>query len=213
MIETEGVTKYRLEFEMSAAVHEDLRPLNVWRSILYEQGLIGQHAHRYGGYGYGNLSVRVPTDVQRFIISGTQTGHIPQLTQNHYVYVEHCDIANNHVIARGPLKPSSEALTHAMIYQLSASIQCVIHVHDPRLWQFGLDKGLPSTDKSVAYGTPDMATEVARLYRHEKLKQQRMLVMAGHEDGLICFADSIDRAGQVLIDLQTQAIIAQFQIT
>lgn len=207
MTETEGVTRYRLDFELSAAVSQDLQQLNAWRSLLHDLGLIGQHPRRYHGYGYGNLSIRVATDADRFIISGSQTGHIPRLDQKHYVSVDHCNISSNHVIARGPLKPSSEALTHAMIYQLSPSIQCVMHMHDSVLWHFCLSRGFPVTHKSVAYGTPQMAAEVARLFRVEKLKQQRVLAMAGHEDGLICFGDSIDQAGQVLIDLWVQATL------
>lgn len=205
MTVSEGVIKYKLDFLKSAATTEDLRELNVWRSILFGLGLIGQDSSRYEGYGFGNLSKRSQLDEQLFYISGTQTGNLPQLNQQHYVCVEHSDIAQNHVIASGPIKPSSEALTHSMFYQLNASIECVIHVHSPQLWKFGLENDYPCSEETVAYGTPAMATEIARLYKSAGLQQNRTLVMAGHEDGMICYGDSVDQAGLALVAMWVNA--------
>ena len=53
----------------------------------------------------------------------------------------------------------------------------------------------------MAYGTKTMAQEVARLYRHADLQQQGILVMGGHEDGVLAFGDSIEQAGQRLLRL------------
>lgn len=200
MAEIEGVIKYQLNFLETESVSENLRELNVWRSILYQLNLIGQNADRYGGYGYGNLSVRSTMDQSCFIISGTQTGRLSELDQNHYVSVYHCDVAKNQVFARGPVKPSSEALTHSMIYQLNPSIECVMHVHDPVLWHFGLEHDIARTEESVAFGTPEMGSAVARLYRSGNLDKKRTLVMAGHEDGVIFFGESIAQAGQALLE-------------
>lgn len=203
--ESEGVIKYQLDFERAGAVEDDLEQLNVWRSILYGLQLIGQDPARYEGYGFGNLSQRRPGDTREFIISGTQTGHLPVLDNGDYVCVLACDIAHNRVAAQGPVQPSSEALTHAMIYQLNPSIRCVMHAHDPRLWRYGLDHAIPATDASVAYGTIEMAREVERLYRETSLPYCRTLVMAGHEDGVITFGDSIDAAGQAMLSLWLSA--------
>lgn len=199
--ETEGVIKYRLDFEQSAAVEENLEQLNVWRSILYELGLIGQDPLRYQGYGFGNLSQRRKSHSDQFMISGTQTGHLSVLDDAGYVCVMACDIEHNRVRARGPVKPSSEALTHAMIYQLDPGIACVMHAHAPRLWRYGLEHGLPATAAEVAYGTIDMAREVDRLYRETLLSKNCTLVMAGHEDGVITFGNSIDEAGLAMLRL------------
>ena len=88
-----------------------------------------------------------------------------------------------------------------MIYHLDSNINSVFHVHDPQLWKYGLEHGYPATAVDVAYGTAAMAEEVARLYRHTGLKQEGVLVMAGHEDGAMSFGDSIDQAGQRLLRL------------
>lgn len=206
MNKKEGVIKYRLDFELADPVNENLQQLNAWRSILYGLQLIGQVAARYGGYGYGNLSVRSTGKPSGFIISGSQTGYISELNQTHYVLVEQCDLENNQVVAKGPIQPSSEALTHAILYHSDPSIQCVMHVHDPVLWQYGLKEDLPRTDESISYGTTEMATEVKQLMKSGILNNNGTLIMAGHEDGIICFGDSIDQAGQRLLRLWTQAL-------
>ena len=205
MAEAEGVIKYQLNFQEADAIKEDLQQLNVWRSILHGLGLIGQDPQRYQGFGYGNISQRSGLDPAHFIISGTQTGQLLKLSQAQYVLIQNCDIENNQVSAKGPIKPSSEALTHATLYQLNPVIQCVMHVHDPVLWRFGLAQGIPATDEKVAYGTPAMAQEMTRLYRDTDLSQHKILVMAGHEDGVLSFGDSIDEAGNAMLRLWLDA--------
>jgi ribulose-5-phosphate 4-epimerase/fuculose-1-phosphate aldolase len=205
MAEIEGVIKYRLQFELGDPVNSNLHELNVWRSILHGLNLIGQDSARYAGYGYGNLSIRSGATGSAFIISGTQTGHIPNLNQFHYVEVRECNLQTNSVIANGPIQPSSEALTHSVLYQSRENIQCVMHVHDPLMWQFGLSRKLPHTDESISYGTPEMAATVAHLMRSGELSKLGILIMAGHEDGVVCFGDSPDEAGHRLLQLWRQA--------
>ena len=205
MPEAEGVIKYQLEFIPAAAITENLTELNVWRSILYGLGLIGQDASLYEGYGFGNLSRRSHINDQHFYISASQTGQLPVLQPAHYCCIQNADIAQNSVQASGLLKPSSEALTHAMFYQLDSSVRCVIHVHSSRLWHFGLQHDYPYTAKTIEYGTTGMAHEVRRLYQSSGLAKSRTLVMAGHTDGVICFGDSIDQAGLALVQLWVQS--------
>ena len=197
MAEQEGVIKYRLDFEPGPPPREDLRELMVCRSILHGLGMIGQDPDRYGGYGYGNLSRRAVGN--EFVISASQTGQLPELSAEHFTRVLEADIEANRVRARGPLPPSSEALTHAMIYRLDSAIACVLHVHEPRLWRYGLANGLPQTAADIAYGTPAMAEAVRRLFERQGLAEQRILVMAGHEDGVISFGESIGQALAVLL--------------
>jgi hypothetical protein len=56
---------------------------------------------------------------------------------------------------------------------------------------------IPTTDAAVAYGTPDMAMEVGRLFRESDLAQVGLFAMAGHEEGLVSFgrnpAEALDR--------------------
>jgi len=74
----EGVIKFHLDFREGPAPAERLLlELNAWRARFLELGLIGQDPERYEGYGFGNLSRRLPGQGENaFLISGTQTGHL-----------------------------------------------------------------------------------------------------------------------------------------
>ncbi len=205
--EAEGVIKYRLDYTEKNFISKNLHELNTWRSILFELGLIGQDKERYQGCGYGNISCVMEDDVPGFVISGSQTGHLHSLGGEHYSHVTSCDINTNTVIARGLSKPSSESLTHAMIYSLDDRIECVIHVHSQGLWRFGLQNGYLKTDERISYGTVEIAQAVKQLYQSTDLIKQKILVMEGHEDGIICFGNSIEDAGFRLISMWVDAHI------
>ncbi|MDY6920580.1 MAG: class II aldolase/adducin family protein [Pseudomonadota bacterium] len=199
----EGVIQYDLEY--ADAHHIDcphFAELNGWRSYFYRLGLIGQDPRRYGGMGFGNVSHR--TDNNAFVISGTQTGHLPLLCREHYVLVEDSDINRNYLRARGPLHPSSEALTHAALYQSSPDIHCVLHVHSPLLWQRAAALQLATTPPRVPYGTPAMARAVAEQVRAAG-GQEGILAMLGHEDGVLCYAADVERAGTLLLETVVDA--------
>lgn len=208
MQETEGVIKYRLDFKASEPLPQNIGELNFWRSILHGLGLVGQQQGRYQGYGFGNLSQRCIEKAQQFIISASQTGHVLRLDATHYTLIEDFDIAHNRIQASGCLPPSSEALSHAMIYQLSPAIQSVFHIHDPLLWQFGLQHDYPTTSVDVEYGTVAMAQEVHRLYQQSDLRVKGILMMGGHEDGVMVFGNTMQQTGLRLIQLWVAAHLA-----
>ena len=139
-IQEEGVIKFDLVFKDAAAVQANtLTELNRWRSSLWQQAVIGQDPARYEGCGFGNVSQRIddfnaPRGKRSFMISGTQTGHLQELDANHYARVKTYNAASNAVSAEGPVKPSSESLTHGMIYDLDNEIRVVLHVHSPDIW-------------------------------------------------------------------------------
>lgn len=200
----DGVTKFDLDYQPAPALpHHELAELNAWRSILWRLQLIGRDAARYGGVGFGNVSRRSPPG---FIITGTQTGDLPQLDQRHYTRVEHADPARNRAVAHGPVAPSSESLTHAMLYALDASIRFVFHVHSPVIWHAADALGLPTTAADVAYGTPAMAHEMRRLYADRALGHRGVIVMRGHEDGVIAVGARADETGTRLLTVLAQAL-------
>lgn len=201
----EGVIKFQLAFTPAPPLPAaDLALINAWRAKLYQQRLIGQDAQRYGGYGYGNLSVRLaPYDtapaLRRFVISGSQTGDLAELGPEHYAVVTECYPQENRVVAHGPIRPSSESLTHGAVYALDAAIRVVLHAHSPEIWQAAAALGLPTTDPHTPYGTPAMAAEVARLFVETDVAQQRIFSMGGHEDGIVAFGETAEAAGDVLL--------------
>ena len=126
----EGYIKYHCQWiEESPQPLENLADLNQWRDQCYQLGLIGQYEN---GIGFGNLSIRQGKS-NNFIISGTQTGGLSQLTEQHYTVVTDYNWSQNTVICQGPIKASSEALTHAAIYEANPQINGVIHIHQGQL--------------------------------------------------------------------------------
>jgi ribulose-5-phosphate 4-epimerase/fuculose-1-phosphate aldolase len=210
--EKEGVIKYQLEFTQTTPVEADqIRTINAWRRIFYLLGLIGQDSARYGGYGFGNVSSRLHHNDNAFLISGTQTAHLAELGTEHYATVTSCDPLHNHIIAEGPIKPSSEALTHGVIYQFDSPINYVFHVHSPDIWQQAAQLAIPTTAGNVSYGTPEMASEIERLLANGDTFQKHIIAMGGHEDGIVTFGSTAELAGQVLIACFSQALQLQDQ--
>ncbi len=60
---------------------------------------------------------------------------------------------------------------------------------------------VPTSNPDVPYGTPQMAKEMFRLFDEENLGVEKILVMAGHEDGIIYFGKDLDEAAKSSIKL------------
>lgn len=197
----EGYIKFQCEWEKTSALPESqIREVNQWRNRLYDAGLIGIYDN---GVGYGNVSVRVHSSLGQFIITGTQTGGIERLTAAHYTLVTYYSLDNNQVYCQGPIKASSESMTHAVFYESDTEINAVVHGHHKNLWQHLLHRA-PTSRANVAYGTPEMAQEVKRLFQQTGLSNDKTMVMAGHEDGIVTFGKSVKEASQILLSHLTE---------
>lgn len=190
----EGVVKYRCDWEKADPVAaRNIADLMYWRDRLHAWGLIGVYEN---GIGFGNVSVRLGNSCQ-FVISGTQTAHLRTLGPEFYCTVTEFNLEQNYLGCRGPVQASSESLTHGALYLHRNDMGGIIHVHNPQLWRQLLFK-IPTTRKEIPYGTPQMALEMFRLFEEENLAERKILAMAGHEDGIICFGSTVDEAGKVL---------------
>ncbi len=188
--------------------------LIAWREILAKTGLVGQVPGLYGGFGYGNVSGRLdppsrPRRRRRFVITGTQTSGRACMTLADFCVVESWDLGRNRVESWGPTMPSSESMTHGAIYDLGTHIRFVFHAHSPTLWRRSRELRIPTTDPRAAYGTPEMAREVHRLYGSSALAEAGILAMAGHEDGIVVFGRDAEEAGQVLLRYLARAYEAE----
>lgn len=198
----EGTIKYSLDYRESKGPEwNTIRQLEGWRRLFYKLQLIGRNTERYGGLAYGNVSLRL--DQKNFLISGSQTGGMERLQPEHYTEVLDYDTQNNHLIAAGPTQPSSEALTHAAIYEGQESARCVIHVHSKELWESRITLAIPTTPPDIAYGTPEMAIAVACL---AKQTESRVIAMGGHRDGIIAFGNTEEEAAYPLLRLLAEAV-------
>jgi len=216
----EGVIKFQ-----AAHRHAPLEPsrfgerlceLAAWRELLVSTGLMGQQPERYGGAGYGNVSARVPPypgerGARGFLITGTQTAGLREVGPEHFCWVRRYEVSSNQVESEGPMLPSSEAMTHGAIYDLGPQIRYVFHAHSKLVWSQTRALHIPTTAAHVAYGTPQMAMEVQRLFRETALVELGILAMGGHEDGVLSFGRTADEAGQVMLRYLARANEEKFR--
>jgi len=190
----EGAIKFNCKWIKGKPVSkEKTEKLNLWRNKLFELKLIGAYSD---GTGYGNISKR--SSENKFIITGSGTGKIKKLTKEHYCEVTEFNFKENSLGCVGPLKASSESLTHAAIYKSLPEINAVIHVHNLKLWKYLLNR-VPAAKEEAEYGTPEMAEEMIRLLKEENTKEKKIIVLKGHKKGVISFAETLDKAGKIML--------------
>ena len=81
--------------------------------------------------------------------------------------------------------------------------QAVIHIHDRAMFRLLMREGAASTPADAAFGTPEMSRVVGRLAA--TLPPVAVLVMAGHEDGLIAYAPDPRSARDALWDVYARS--------
>lgn len=182
----EGYVKFKSLWHRgdSPAGIEDLISV---RNTLHAAGLIGEYAD--SKIGYGNVSKRVGNGMD-FVVSGTGTGNIAVATAEHFCLVTRWSLEENSVESTGPVAASSESLTHAMLYASSGLIGAVLHVHHREFWQHLLATR-PHTPRSAAYGTPAMAVAMAALLQDPRVRENPVVAMAGHEEGIVAFGGNL----------------------
>jgi len=207
-VEQEGVIKYQLAFQHRKLPKRFVLPehFNRCRTRLREAGLLGQDAARYGGLGFGNISFRSQEQPTHFVISGTQTGGIEVLSERQLSCVTDFDACHNCLSAYGETAPSSEAMTHGVLYGLNSAIQAVIHVHSPDIWHRCDVLQLASTSANITYGTPEMSKAVSVLgQRLQTFGLPLLLVMKGHQDGVVAAGESLESCTDALLNLKLRA--------
>lgn len=193
----EGVVKFNCHWSQHGPVisDEQYEIINYWREILFNMDLIGAYEN---GVGFGNISMRIRGGNQ-FIITGSATGEIPELEPGHYVKVSSFNIDDNAVQCIGPLKASSESLTHAAIYLADPGVNAVVHVHSMELWN-ELIYNVPTTNPAMDYGTHCLAKDITRLFLESDVILKRIIVMAGDRAGILTFGHDMDEAANVLME-------------
>lgn len=184
----DGVIKYCINHtQKEAPLFKEFKKLEALRLRLFTLGLIGVQ----DGIGYGNISLREKSK-NSFFITATQTGELQNLNEDHYTYIDSYNFSDFSVNSQGLHKPSSEALSHAMIYEINSDINAVIHIHSKVLWEFMKKSNSLYTD--AEYGTARMVEEIASLYKNKNPFDESVFVMRGHEDGVIAFGKNVEEA-------------------
>ena len=179
-----------------------LAKLNACRRKLLDLHLIGVDPN---GIAFGNLSVRDGA-TKNFYITGSATGGIPELALANCAKVVTCDFERNQVRYEGSAIPSSESLTHAAIYESDATAGAVVHCHNSKLWAALLNQA-PTTSKPAEYGTPQLAYEIMQLFTRTNLQSRKIVVMAGHEGGILTFGKDLREAFAVLMRERQQRLL------
>lgn len=200
----EGVIKFKFTLKRAPAPEmNQVIALEKWRALFYRLGLVGEYPIEK--VGYGNLSSRLHR--KTFIITGTQTGHLAHLQAHHYTKVIDCDLRKGQVSAEGLIPPSSESLTHFGIYEANPDVQFVFHIHHGDLWRLLMnDPEADSIPEDVPYGTIEMAEAASEILKH---KSTGLIVMKGHEDGIIGYGASAEEAGKIILEAYRRLSVRQ----
>lgn len=192
----EGNIKFNclLSEESSGLTDDNYLQLNNWRNKLYQLKLIGCYPENIG---YGNISIRCGAG---FIITGSATGCKDTLTKDDYVRVDRYDFLNNEIRCTGRIRASAESLTHAAVYEAGPEIMAVIHIHSLDLWV--KYKGImPTSPETAEYGTPEIALAVRSLCMSSAIRDDEVIIMGGHKEGIIAFGNNLEAAGNKILKI------------
>ena len=196
---TDGVIKFQYRKTGPALpCGEQLDELNYWRSQLHELGLIGVDN---AGIGFGNVSC---LHAGQIIISASATGYIPSLDPSHYCLIDRYDIPSMQVHYTGALPPSSELLSHAVVYETLPEVKAVTHIHHFELWQ-RLRGEVLTTPDDVSYGTRQMAEALEKSVSTVD-ELPAVVVMGGHTAGILAIGMDVKSIAEYLISLHNKIV-------
>ncbi len=204
--------------------------LEHWRSKLREMGCIGMTPQGIG-FGNLSVRAPADSgraragggSASQFFITGSATGGMVSLATSDYALVIDYDLPANRLSCRGLTKASSESMSHAAVYGARPDVHAVCHIHHAGLW--GRYRGvLPTTGAGIQNGTPEMAMALASLAQSlprpaggdsgaspdqvtgraaadTSGRPANVIVMGGHEEGLIAFGESLEAACRPFLEL------------
>lgn len=176
----EGVIKFNFNrVDKPIPKNLELNSILDLRLVAFQKGLVGAYDN---GLGYGNVSSRV--DGLQFIITGSQTGEIKDLTSHHLVFVNSVDELSGEVNFIGTINGSSESLTHYYIYK-ATSCEMVLHIHNREIWQTLLEDNTPKVYGE--YGSSELSQNIEMI---TKGRDEGVVVMPDHEEGVIIYGNT-----------------------
>ncbi len=209
----DGVIKFKSHHtyaDPGAIACENFPIIHRWRKYFQKIGIMGRDPHRYDGAAFGNISLRMPPyprepGRRRFLVTASQSAGPENFSSAQLAVVQAYNHNKHHASSIGHMPPSSEALTHAALYDADCGVRCVFHVHAPTLWNAHARLGLERTPPDIAYGTIAMAHAVQNLFQHNlgdqfQRKNAGIFSMGGHEDGIITFGRTPTLAGLILLN-------------
>jgi len=81
-----------------------------------------------------------------------------------------------------------------------------MHLHCPVIFNAQGLLGLPCTSPSAVYGTPEMASEIQGLAMCEDQRLPGLLVMTGHQDGILAYGATAPETGGLVVETLALAL-------
>lgn len=147
-----------------------------------------------GEFSQGNLSFRMQSGEEPFIITGAQVGWKDRLSNNAFVAVHACDFDLNTVYASGMRDPSSETMLHAAIYKRRKDVEAIFHGHCPEILSSSGKINLPETKEAQPYGSGELVKSVLEI-----LYDEPFLIMKRH--GFISLGKTMKEAGERAVEM------------
>lgn len=167
-----------------------IEELRSWCKIFHEKNLTPP----YPGGSYGNLSFRIKSGENVFIITGTGIGLKDDLDDTCFVSVTGCDIEKKIIYAEGKCRPSSESMLHYSIYNARPYVQAVFHGHAKEFLNASSNLGISETATIESYGSVELVNSVLDI-----LGFQNFFIMKNH--GFVSLGNSMKETGERCIAL------------
>lgn len=176
----------------------DFDTLEYYRTILYKYKAIG--FNKKNGLGYGNISKRLTGN--SFVITGSQTGNLANLTGKHYCIIKKCYFDENAVDCSGNISPSSESLTHGAFYYANKNINAVLHIHNHLLWKIlNNNKDITKTPIDTQYGSKELFSFILTKAKDNGDTLMTIVLNAHFEEGIIFAGSSIEEVTNFYLSL------------
>ncbi|MBW3003679.1 class II aldolase/adducin family protein, partial [Candidatus Woesearchaeota archaeon] len=144
--------------------------------------------------GAGNLTERLDNGMMLVTGSGCELG---DLKREDLVLVEHSDLEKGGVayLDKG-VKPTSETLLHARLYEVRPDFKAIVHAHAKGLTFYTRPSPI-TTGPIFDYGTKELAVDTALFF--ECLPETDIAIIRGH--GVVAGGHSLDDALRLISDL------------
>lgn len=122
------------------------------------------------------------------------------MTLDDYSIIKNYNFENFYLESYGITQPSSEALTHAAIYEIFSNVHAIIHIHNDNIWKYMLDNSFFYT-KDVEYGTREMIKEIYRIYNKFTIDDGSIFAMKGHPGGIVSFGRDLNSSYNSILEI------------
>ena len=188
----EGKIRFNTVFDSDNVPSDSqIAELKEWSKTFQKNGLTPEVEGNYTG----NLSFR---SKDGFVVTASAMKDKENLTDDSFVYVKHYDSAINTFNVEGKNKPSSESIMHQMIYDAATDVNAVFHGHNSTIVATAEDLKLPITEKEFESGTVELAKEVLKV-----LRGNRVIVLRNH--GFVTLGKNMKEAGDLALDVLQKA--------